>query len=485
MNRTSAKRVSFVRTIETTPGGADFWTAEDAARVSRLAAQELGEQAGPERLVAARAQLAWMSIADRRPELERLLARRASRLPGVLLPLLAFLLGVLSDQIGDSHQLNLLALPFILIIAWNLLMYLWLLLGAPLAALAGFRLPGRRWLATHLAGTPLPGLLRGRFAPARATLHARCLADWAGLNLRTGLLAAARSWHLAAAALVAGLIASMYFHALYTGYRVGWESTLLDATDVHAMVATVLGWLPLHFGPEVPDLATVEQMRFQAGGGLADARPWLHLLATLAFALVIVPRLLLAAFDSLLLRRLDTHFPLPLDEPYFRRLLLQSGHDTRDVLAIPHARALTPEAALALDGVVRRVCGAGSAPRLAGCVPFGGEDAPQLPPMPQAGGLLLLLFDMGATPEPEHQGVLIKAVRAQAGAAQQMIGVVDSAEFRRRFGEAGERLTQRRQLWAAFLAGHGLSCVCADVSAVAADALAEQLEAALAGKGPI
>lgn len=110
------------------PAGAEFWSSSDAEWATRLATQEVGEAAPSERFIDARARIAWQRIADRRPDLKRELEKRyPGAILGWMIILFALIAGILTDQIGDSKQVNLLAMPFVAIIVWNLAMYVWLL----------------------------------------------------------------------------------------------------------------------------------------------------------------------------------------------------------------------------------------------------------------------------------------------------------------------------------------------------------------------
>lgn len=110
------------------PAGAEIWSISDAEWATRLATQEVGEAAPSERFIDARARIAWQRIADRRPDLKRELEKRyPGAILGWMIILFALIAGILTDQIGDSKQVNLLAMPFVAIILWNLAMYVWLL----------------------------------------------------------------------------------------------------------------------------------------------------------------------------------------------------------------------------------------------------------------------------------------------------------------------------------------------------------------------
>ena len=471
-----------VRTIETMPAGAEFWSSSDAAWATRLATQEVGEAAPSERFIDSRARIAWQRIADRRPDLERALEKRyPGTLLGWVIILFALIAGILTDQIGDSKQVNLLALPFVAIIVWNLTMYVWLLFLRPALGLFGFKGWGRRWLGGMFSGSP--DVAHGQQLNDKVSLRGRCLADWAGNYLPVATVRAARVWHLAAAMLAVGLIIAIYSRGFYTEYRVGWESTLLDAPDISAALAAVFGWLPITFGLAAPDPSAVEKMRFSAGGGLAGARPWLHIMASLAIALVVLPRLALATLATFRLRMFERRFPIDLTDGYFEKLAARHSRKAVEVIAIPYAKALAPSSAIALSQIVQDVFGLRSSIRILDTVPFGGEDDLPEVTLRSSESIHLVLFDLASTPESENHGVFLKALKVQASSRRPVIALVDCHEFSVRFGSTGDRVEQRTKLWRQFLADCCVPCVIGNLAGDGVDELRQNLELALAQTG--
>lgn len=482
MKQSGAKIVSFVRTIETSSAGAEIWSSDDADWATRLATQELGDAAPVERFIDTRARIAWQRISDRRPELERALEKRdQGTLFGWAIILLALIAGILTDQIGDSRQVNLLALPFVAIIVWNLAIYSWLLLLRPVLGLFGFKGWVRRWLESRLPGYPNTGIEQQ--IAEKISLSVRCQADWARLCLPLTSARVERVFHLAAAMLVFGLIVAIYSRGFYTEYRVGWESTLLDASDISAALAAFFNWMPITFGLAAPDPSTVEQMRFSAGGGLVGARPWLHLLAFLAIALVILPRLALASFASFRLRMFERRFPIDLTRGYFQKLAARYARKPKDVVAIPYAKALLPESAIVLNQVVQDVFGTTSTVRILDTVRFGGEDEMPVLAAKSRDSILLALFDLASTPESENHGVFLKALKREASSGHSLISLVDSREFKARFGSTGDRMEQRTKLWRRFLADCGVPCVIGDLGDEGSAELRRNFESAWAEAG--
>ena len=237
----------------------------------------------------------------------------------LLLPLAAVLLGAAMDRIDNPHQVNMLSPPLLGVLAWNLAMYVLLLVTAfwpathgahgPLAAL-------QRWLS----GVPGEGPRTGRL---RADVLARFHQHW----LRA---AGTQQWlwwkqllHLSAAGWAVGLAISIVMGGIVREYRVGWESTLLGVREVHAFLsalfAPVVALLPF----EAFSVADLERMAFRSGAsiGLLEARRWVWMYVALLLLVVVVPRLLLAGWSALQRRRLGRAVRIDLREPYYVQVL--------------------------------------------------------------------------------------------------------------------------------------------------------------------
>jgi len=469
MNEAAASQVLLLRAYEST--GFDGWSDDDRAWASRSALQSVGEGAAADTFLAARAQAALTRLAPRDPLLARW--QPVASWQGawsVALALAAFAAGLLVDRIGSAQRINLLAPPVWALLAWNLAVYLLLLAGCLRRPAA----PGalRRAVADAWSRWRARALQRG--AGASAGVWQAFAADWAACSAPLQAARIALALHLAAAALGLGLVAGMYLRGLVLDYRVGWQSTFLDAASVHAVLATLLAPASALSGIAVPDVAGVQALRLpQAEGADASAAPWIHLYALQLLLLVLLPRLLLALRAALRARALRQRLPLPLHEPYFQRLLRHARGGPQRVQVWPHARAPDAAAAARLRLLLQRVQGEGLSFELMPVVPYGGEDAPRTP---EGGASRAVLCDLGATPEPESQGRLLRALGAPAAAP---LLLLDEAAFVRRFGAASPRVAERRQAWRDFAAALGSSAVCIDLQSADLAPAEAALQAAL------
>jgi hypothetical protein len=471
MNESAARDLLLLRAYETS--GATGWGDADREAAAREALQAVGEGASGEAYLAARAQAGLQRLATR----DSLLAQRRATSPAGAAGLAvlgaavgAFVLGLAVDHIGSGQSINLLAPPVWALLAWNLAVYALLLVGALRAPAAPGRLR-RRLLATwrRWRGPGVPAE-DGGAAPAWQCFAA----DWAEASLPLQTSRLAMALHLAAATLALGVLAGMYLRGLVLDYRVGWQSTFLDAASVQALLGTLLAPASALSGIALPDAAALQALRSPQPGAGASAAPWIHLYALTLLLWVVLPRLLLALLAGLRATRLRRRFPLALDDPYFQRLLRQQHGSSLPVRVWPHARAPDAHATAALRRLVAGAFGNGATLHLAPTVAYGGEDEPA--ERADGTGLRLVLCDLGATPEPESQGRLLRAL-AVPGAPTPWL-LLDESAFAQRFGPASPRLEERRRAWRVLAQAAAGGAVFADLRSADLSAAEQALQAA-------
>jgi hypothetical protein len=130
------------------------------------------------------------------------------------------------------------------------------------------------------------------------------------------------------------VIAGLYLRGLALEYRAGWESTFLDAAMVHSIVAFAYAPGCVGTGIPVPDASAVTAIRSPAD---ENAARWVHLMAATVALVVIVPRLVLAFIAGIAERHRARHVALPLNEPYFQRLLRGYRGGAARVRVIPYS----------------------------------------------------------------------------------------------------------------------------------------------------
>jgi hypothetical protein len=318
-------------------------------------------------------------------------------------------------------------------------------------------------LALRVMPRPPPARLVMPLVPrsdAASPALARFAADWA--RLRQPFVAArlASVLHAAAAALALGALASLYLRGLVFEYRAGWDSTFLGPEAVHRLLSIVLGPASWLSGIELPGAAGIAALRFSAGPG-ENAAPWIHVYALSVGLVVVLPRALLAAAAWWRACAARRDVALPLDAPYYQRLLQKRRGEPTAVQVVPYSYALQHDALPALQAVLEDQLGARVTLQLADTVAQGHEDEfGELSPADAT----VALFALTATPEHESHGAFIDALAARCPAAARLIVLIDESAFRRRFGDDA-RLVQRRSAWQRLLQERGQTALFADLAA--------------------
>jgi hypothetical protein len=379
------------------------------------------------------------------------------------LPFLALVSGAVLDRIADPHRVDLLSAPFLGIIAWNLLVYLFTLVWA--------LVPGKRhgWASANL----LQRLSIGKVAVPRklpaplAAGIAAFMSEWAALSEPITRARLSRTIHLAAAGFALGAIVSLYARGLLTQYAVGWESTFLDSRDVH----TLLSWL---FMPAMSvfhflqgfSLAEIELLRFgRPAAAAASGERWVHLYGATLLLLVVLPRLLLAAVAAWRARRLARIFPLDLEQPYYRKLADDIGAGTPALLRVlPYSYTLDEARDRGLWAIAAAALGAQARVQLRPSAAYGTEpkDALRDTALEDAGvTVTAVLFSLAATPEKENHGAfldyLTKHVRRGVAVLVDESPLVERAEAGGNTAGNASRVAERTALWRQFCSFHGTS----------------------------
>jgi len=293
---------------------------------------------------------------------------------------------------------------------------------------------------------------------------------------------AGRVLHLSAALLAAGAIAGLYVRGLVFEYRAGWESTFLDPSRVHALLSYLLGPAAAVLGTPFPSVAEVEAIRWPGSPGENAAR-WIHWYALTVAAMVVVPRLALAAGARWREGRLSRRFPLALDEPYFRRLLAGFAPDRARLRVVPYSYSVDEASLRGLREATRALLGDATDLAMRPSIGFGDEASATsgLDLADRSVGLSVALFSLASTPEHENHGAFLDRLRDAIGA--RLVVLVDEAPFKRRLGShagARERLAERREAWSAFAAAHGVAIAFVDLATLDVAQLERDVEPVMA-----
>jgi len=455
MDERAARDVVLAHALETTDDEHQLLRAEDRRQASLSARNMCGLQGGRGTgqdaaggFLRTRAALLLDGLERRFPALQAVRhPSRMAALAGWLVPAAAFLAGTLTERIAHPHRMDLLSPQLLSILGWNLLMYAILLASMAIPAL-------RRWGAALAARSWLPERRRRRRMPsALAAAGARFTADWARLAAPLHLARGQRILHLSAALFGAGVALSLYARGLTVEYRVGWESTFLDAGQVHALLNALFApaiWLFRLPGFTAGEIAA---LRFDAIGGVAGGARWVHLYAALLAVVVVIPRLLLAAVARWKEARLRADFPLDFSLPYYRRLLGPLSPVPLRLRVIPYSFAIDERRGQALQAVARSMLGETAQAAVLPGWEYGADPGGMPPPDTdgEPATVTAALVNLSATPEAEsHGGFIDHLARALPG--KLVLAVDQSAYAARLGGQAGgaRRMEERKRLWQDF-----------------------------------
>jgi hypothetical protein len=466
MNEQVARKVVLVRAIESTDTKHEILSEDDRVYASRSAKELAQWQAADSKsavtqdhFLEQRSEQILKRMAERMPAFASFLHRR----PGLsafsaVLPILALLAGAGLDRIADPHRVDLLSAPLLLIVGWNLLVYLamlvWLLIPTRKSGGAG---PGLlRRLSVGMAALPrkLPTVL--------AVALTQFLGEWAELSARLTRSRLSRVMHLSAAAFAVGAILSLYARGLLTEYVAGWESTFLDATQVHTLLSIVFAPALFIFPLAGFSLADVEALRFTTTASPGGGERWVHLYAATLVLLVVIPRLLFATLASWRASRLARNFPMNLDQPYFRKLGDTIGAGGVAVLRVlPYSFTVDETRDNGLSAIAAMSLGQQARVMLRPSSPYGEDPKDSLQDAnldDPAVTVTAALFNLAATPEKENHGAFLDYL-ARHSARGIAVLVDESGLVDRTGGLAGAdaRIAERMALWRQFCSFHHTS----------------------------
>jgi len=323
-------------------------------------------------------------------------------------------------------------------------------------------------------------LPRDRTGPAGEAV-ATFATDWTRFAAPLYAARTARILHFAAAAFATGVVVGLYLRGLAVEYRATWESTFLDPATVHALLSFALWPGSFLTGIPIPSVDAIAAIRSGGQPASENAAEWLHLLAATVAAVVIVPRIVLGLLAWALEHRRASRVKLPLNEPYFNRIVRGFKGGPVRLKVVPYSYQVPPESLGGLQTVVARTFGGSAAMVCASPVNYGDEDTLPQAALPDGSGPAIALFNLAATPEAEAHGKFVEAMRT-AAAGHPVIVLIDEAAFRARNPGDGKRLEERRVAWRDVLDNRGISPVFVDLAAPDLAAVEKQFDALLGAR---
>jgi hypothetical protein len=517
MREAALRSVLIVKAIEETEGTEFLIPEADRKAAAREARRDAGASASADestenaalprraqRMLAARADVLLAPVIGRHPFIESVskLASGPTSIGWALVALSVLFGGALSALDGRG-RIDLLSLPLLGVVAWNLLVYA-AVVWSWLRSTSKKRAP-RRLLPALVTQRILASVKR--FVDRSANFNAplaealdRFTREWSEVAKPLLLARASRVFHLCAAAAGIGLIAGLYLRAITLDYSAGWQSTFLDADDVHTLLSIVYGPASAVTGIGIPDVSRIAAIRWHDGIGGERAANWIHLLTATIVLFVVLPRLALVLLGTMTVWRWSLHAALPPSlTAYFMKTFGGDGvlvHTA--VTVIPYAYDPSQASVNALRRLLVGALGGEAAIDVRLPVQYGDEET-ALRSIRESRGpdaMLVLLLNLAATPEDENHGVVIAGAlkrRETTKASEKLLVLVDEGPYAGRMGAIGgahERLAERRRSWQAFTQKHGLkphfvnlAAPADDPAAPAQDTQAERLRAHLTQSG--
>ncbi len=463
----SLSKVVMVRSCEEEDPKGYFLSLHDRQRAS-LRASEAPTLDDNKQGINSMEELLIIDRAERLTEkLERryavlLTARRLTliQIPLFLIIVLAILGGLLTDPIGPRGQINLLHFPLLVLVIWNGAMYIW----------STMRYVLKNAWKSHRAECISDWLNRTGLWVLQVKLRlfqqasqeekqwivaslSRFFQLWSSLVGEGVRLKGKSMLHWGAAGLAIGVIIGLYCRGFVFEYRASWASTFLEAEQVHHMLAVILFPASTLLGIDFPSVQAIATLK---APGSENAAIWIHLWAVTCLILIVLPRVGLALITSQnALKQLDS-LTLPLEQPYFHRLLTQYRGEDIWVEVLPYQCQLKHSLLELLEEFSLEMFGNRAYVQTRKPISYGESNFRM-----KASGTMplrvLIVFDVATTPEQEVHGAFLQNIQDQVeswnGDASLLI-LLHEGSYRKRADP--ERLRERFQTWERFMSGHGL-----------------------------
>lgn len=463
MNELIARDVVLVRAIETADQQKEILSEDDRMYASRSARELAQWQASGKHadvtgddFLQQRSEQILKRLTERTPAFAAFAKRRnGMKTLSLTLPLLALLLGAGLDRITDPHRVDLLSAPLLLIIAWNLLVYIGLFIWL--------------FIPSHPLGWPKAGLVRhlsvGKLSMPRKLPHVLATGllnfsvEWGHLSRKLTSARLGRTIHLSAALFAIGAVASLYARGFLSQYAAGWESTFLGAGQVHSLLSTLFAPAIAVFPLQGFSLAEIEALRFPQTTAAEGGARWVHLYAATIFLLVVLPRAILAVISNLRAIQLAKKFPLDLDQPYFRKLNDSIGVSTGGLLRVlPYSFTVDEARHKGLGQIATMLFGEQGRVMLRPSTSYGEEPKEVLRDTDLNDAqvnITAVLFNLTATPEKENHGAFLTYL-AQSS-TRGIAVLIDESSYLEHVGVVQEndpRRAERVALWQQFCQFH-------------------------------
>jgi hypothetical protein len=445
-----AQQITLVRILEQAQNNGGVWSADDAKEATRAARDLVGSKAPFAAFVARRAQLVLEKIKSRSPDRAIQLEKpRWAFFAGQALALVALVGGFMTDLLATNlmhpGQINVIELPLVLLIVWNLGFFVWFFV---------------KWmLRLFQSGKPAPGPLIDLFGRWRASESLgfggkrqriwldTFKTDWSHLSgpineARIKIVAS-----LASMLFTLGAVAHLIYRAAFDHYTAGWKTTLtssINANLVHTVVSWVLAPGSFLLNRQIPDAEHIESLRMPPSLG-EGAENWIWLYFGSVLAWVVIPRLGLVVLNAFARWRLRRNFPLPLNATYFTTLRAAWRGQRIGVSVVPFRYELSPSLRINLGAMLKRIYGLAVDITVDQPVLMGSDASDWKNPVRREGHVaVMVIFNLAATAEADTHGSLLKNLRQAIEKGTPVVAIVDTGAFRQ---NDPERFRQRCRQW--------------------------------------
>lgn len=369
--------------------------------------------------------------------------------------------GFLADPIGPAGHINLLNFPLLTLLLWNAVAYLGLLYNRVAPRSTGDRSQaGLSGLVEWLLGFVVKGRLNRlrsdrAQSPDEVQWIAASLASYASRLLRSGrdlLITHARGLlHAAAAALAIGVMVGLYLRGFSFLYKAGWDSTFMEAEEVHAFLSFLFAPASWLLRIPVPGVEAIADLQGTSG---ANAGIWIHFWAMTAMVFIVLPRTLFAVTAWFRKTRLAADAHLPSNERYFQRLLNPYRGNGLFVELLVYSHRVK-EADDRLMTFLSDAFGVLADIHVGSSVQYG-DRPPHVPADPNRSLCTVVMFNVAQAPEETHSEFVeeLKAEIRDRGRPNMLLVLLDCEAYAQI--EHEKRLKERCQAWTALINECGL-----------------------------
>ena len=405
----------------------------------------------------------WAFVEMAFPTFAKSWKHREFDIPSTLIGLTAFLAGLLINGLGDSQRVNLLNFPLLILLLWNVGIYLSTAWGVVHSNHKPQWLDSTaQWLAQVLQRRKefSPGV--GAQSEALTALNwmqettTRLTELWWPQGGQIWTYRLRHLLHIGAACVALGMIIGMYFRGLALDYQATWESTFLSVDQVHAILNGLLGpaaWLLQYPFPRISEIANLQA---PAHGPAAQ---WIHMWAVTITAVIVVPRSIMGWQTHRSLIELKENFSLDLGHPYFVHLLAPDRGQGVQIDVLPYSHLPSPTAKNFLDLALMNMFGHLATIHWYQPIPFGQEYVKLDVPSPHI-RTCVVIFNASQTPEVEVHGEWLHSLQTHMSPTDpkgKLLILLDEEPYSQTMDE--NRMTERRQAWQQQLSQYHLSIV--------------------------